>query len=214
MTTTAAAPGAGPAPTGLSGLLQCSGMSLTEAARVTGVPEADLERLCRGQAAGIRFTTLAVVCAGLGCTPAQLLEPLPTPSFHPTGRPRWWIRAWIRRAPPCRPGTSRPTRPGTTRPHRPLEERSRTRQAGKWGAVSVMAPRSLPGTGDGPDALEGTATTNPSLLGRLEEKWRWPRSNSAPPVVSGMGGSSPGCGAATGPPARGDPTGPNMVAPG
>ena len=71
----ATSPGPDPSRTGFGRVLQEQGMSIADAAHTTGVPETDLVKLARGDADGIRFATLAAVCAGLGCTPAQLLPP-------------------------------------------------------------------------------------------------------------------------------------------
>ena len=99
--------------TGLNRVLEQRRMSVADAARATGVPKADLVKLVRGEADGIRFTTLAAVCTGLDCTPAQLLTDNPRTTQHagvPVRRPvhtpsqpapsgtRWLVRAWAYRS--------------------------------------------------------------------------------------------------------------------
>ena len=57
----------------LDDLLQARGMTLTELADRVGLTLANLSILKTGKARAIRFSTLAGLCAVLGCQPGDLL---------------------------------------------------------------------------------------------------------------------------------------------
>ena len=57
----------------LDDLLQARGMTLTELADRVGLTLANLSILKTGKARAIRFSTLAGLCAELGCQPGDLL---------------------------------------------------------------------------------------------------------------------------------------------
>ena len=50
-------------------------------AQIVGITEANLSLLKSGKVKGVRFDTLARICAALGCQPGELLE------FVPAARP-------------------------------------------------------------------------------------------------------------------------------
>ena len=58
-------------------------MSLTELADRVGVTIANLSILKTGKAKGLRFETLAAICAALDCQPGDLLLYEPGPSDEP-----------------------------------------------------------------------------------------------------------------------------------
>ena len=57
----------------LDELLQARGMTLTDLADRIGLTLANVSILKTGKAKAIRFTTLAALCAELGCQPGDLL---------------------------------------------------------------------------------------------------------------------------------------------
>ena len=54
-----------------------------ELAAQIGITEANLSLLKSGKVKGIRFETLAKICAALDCQPGDLLEAVPTPQANP-----------------------------------------------------------------------------------------------------------------------------------
>jgi putative transcriptional regulator len=62
----------------LDELLAERGMTLTELADRVGITIVNLSVLKNGRARAIRFSTLARLCAELGCQPGDLLRYLPT----------------------------------------------------------------------------------------------------------------------------------------
>ncbi len=58
----------------LARLLKERGIPYTRFSEQTGVSKAVLLRLLRGEVESITFHTLEAICAGLGCTPSDLLE--------------------------------------------------------------------------------------------------------------------------------------------
>jgi putative transcriptional regulator len=58
----------------LDELLAQRGMTLTELSERVGITVVNLSVLKNGRARAIRFSTLAALCAGLGCQPGDLLS--------------------------------------------------------------------------------------------------------------------------------------------
>ena len=58
----------------LDDVLHARRMTLTELAGKVGITLANLSILKTGKARGIRFETLAAICAALDCQPGDLLE--------------------------------------------------------------------------------------------------------------------------------------------
>jgi DNA-binding Xre family transcriptional regulator len=58
----------------LAELLKDRGILYTRFSEQTGVSKAVLLRLMRGEVSSITFHALEAICAGLGCTPNDLLE--------------------------------------------------------------------------------------------------------------------------------------------
>ena len=58
----------------LDDLLHARRMTLTELAEQVDLTLANLSILKTGKARAIRFSTLAAICAALGCQPGDLLE--------------------------------------------------------------------------------------------------------------------------------------------
>jgi putative transcriptional regulator len=57
----------------LDELLAARGMTLTELSDLVGITVVNLSVLKNGRARAIRFSTLAALCAALGCQPGDLL---------------------------------------------------------------------------------------------------------------------------------------------
>jgi putative transcriptional regulator len=57
----------------LDDLLAARGMTLTELSQRVGITVVNLSVLKNGRARAIRFSTLAALCAELGCQPGDLL---------------------------------------------------------------------------------------------------------------------------------------------
>lgn len=57
----------------LNELLEARGMTLTELAEQVDVTVVNLSILKNGRARAVRFSTLAAICAVLGCQPGDLL---------------------------------------------------------------------------------------------------------------------------------------------
>jgi putative transcriptional regulator len=64
-------------------------LRMADICRRSGISKKTLSLLYREKSSGIRFTTLAKLCAALGCSVGELLEAKPEPSPHqcptPTG---------------------------------------------------------------------------------------------------------------------------------
>lgn len=58
----------------LDALLAARGMKAKELARRMGISETQLSLFRSGKVRGIRFSTIAAMCAVLGCTPGELLD--------------------------------------------------------------------------------------------------------------------------------------------
>ncbi len=71
----------------LDELLSERAMTLTELSERVGITVVNLSVLKNGRARAIRFSTLASLCAELGCQPGDLLrfEPGPGPEVTPSG---------------------------------------------------------------------------------------------------------------------------------
>ncbi|MDF7663947.1 helix-turn-helix transcriptional regulator [Bifidobacterium sp. ESL0763] len=67
----------------LDNILAQRRMTLTELSQRVGVTVANLSILKTGKARAVRFTTLAAICAELGCQPADLLHYEPEPPESP-----------------------------------------------------------------------------------------------------------------------------------
>jgi putative transcriptional regulator len=90
-----ASAGAGAITIHLDELLSERGMTLTELSERVGITVVNLSILKNGRARAIRFSTLAALCAELGCQPGDLLSfrpeqsrtvpdttPVPVPEAH------------------------------------------------------------------------------------------------------------------------------------
>lgn len=58
----------------LDAVLAARGMKAKELARQMGISETQLSLFRSGKVRGIRFSTIAAMCAVLGCTPGDLLD--------------------------------------------------------------------------------------------------------------------------------------------
>jgi putative transcriptional regulator len=67
----------------LDELLTDRGLTLTELAQRVGITVVNLSILKNGRARAIRFSTLARLCAELGCQPGDLLGYAPDPDARP-----------------------------------------------------------------------------------------------------------------------------------
>ncbi len=67
----------------LDGLLADRGLTLTQLSERVGITVVNLSILKNGRARAIRFSTLARLCAELGCQPGDLLGYVPGPDSSP-----------------------------------------------------------------------------------------------------------------------------------
>lgn len=67
----------------LDELLTDRGLTLTELSERVGITVVNLSILKNGRARAIRFSTLASLCAELGCQPGDLLSYAPGPDVRP-----------------------------------------------------------------------------------------------------------------------------------
>ena len=58
----------------LDAVLAARGLKAKELARQMGISETQLSLFRSGKVRGIRFSTIAAMCAVLGCTPGDLLD--------------------------------------------------------------------------------------------------------------------------------------------
>jgi putative transcriptional regulator len=75
-------PGSGGIRIRLDEVLSARGMTLTELSERVGITVVNLSVLKNGRARAVRFSTLAGLCAVLGCQPGDLLSYEPT-SYEP-----------------------------------------------------------------------------------------------------------------------------------
>jgi len=75
--------GSAPITISLDQLLTDRGLTLTELSERVGITVVNLSILKNGRARAIRFSTLAALCAELGCQPGDLLSYQPDPVAGP-----------------------------------------------------------------------------------------------------------------------------------